>query len=51
MFLSVWFFAGLIVLVLGILGIYLVVALEEAKRRPYTHLRSLHRAPPAGDRP
>lgn len=43
LFLSVWFFGGLIVLVLGILGIYLAAMLEEVKRRPYTHLRRLHR--------
>ncbi len=43
LFLSVWFFGGVIVLVLGILGIYMAALLEEAKRRPYTHLRRLHR--------
>lgn len=48
-FLSVWFFGGLIVLVLGILGIYIASLLEESKRRPYTHLRRLHRAPGGGD--
>ncbi|WP_424810484.1 glycosyltransferase family 2 protein [Roseococcus sp. YIM B11640] len=47
LFLSIWFFGGLIVLALGILGIYLAAVLEEVKRRPYTHLRRLHRAPSA----
>ena len=43
LFISVWFFGGLIVLVLGILGIYMAAMLEEVKPRPYTHLRRLHR--------
>jgi putative glycosyltransferase len=42
-FLSVWFFGGLIVFVLGILGIYIAALQQESKRRPYTHLRRLHR--------
>jgi putative glycosyltransferase len=46
-FISVWFFGGLVVLVLGILGIYLAAMLEEVKQRPYTHLRRLHRRPAA----
>lgn len=50
LFLSVWFFGGLIVLVLGILGIYIAALLNEAKRRPYTHLRRLH-LPGANQRP
>lgn len=41
-FLSVWFFGGLIVFALGILGIYLAAILEEVKDRPYTHLRRVH---------
>ena len=45
LFLSVWFFGGLIVLILGIVGIYLAAILEEVKQRPYTHLRRLHRPP------
>lgn len=46
-FLSVWFFGGLIVMILGILGIYVGNILAEVKRRPYTHLRAVHRAEPA----
>jgi putative glycosyltransferase len=46
LFLSVWFFGGLIVLGMGIVGIYLAAMLEEVKQRPYTHLRRLHRAAP-----
>ena len=44
-FLSVWFFGGLIVLALGILGIYLAAILQEVKPRPYTHLRRVHLPP------
>jgi putative glycosyltransferase len=45
LFLSVWFFGGLIVLALGIMSLYLANIYQEVKRRPYTHLRALHRAP------
>lgn len=42
LFLSVWFFGGLVVLILGIIGIYLAAVLEEVKDRPLSHLRGLH---------
>lgn len=45
-FVSVWFFGGLIVQALGIIAIYVANLYQETKRRPYTHLRRLHRAPP-----
>jgi putative glycosyltransferase len=40
---SVWFFGGLITLILGVLGIYLANILSETKRRPYTVVRRVHR--------
>jgi putative glycosyltransferase len=43
-FLTLWFFGGLIVMILGILGIYIGNILAEVKRRPYTHLRRAYRA-------
>ena len=43
LFLSVWFFGGLIVQALGIMALYLANIYQEVKRRPYTHLRALHR--------
>lgn len=42
-FLSVWFFGGLIVMILGVLGIYIGNILSETKRRPYTVVRAVHR--------
>ncbi len=44
-FVSVAFFGGTTVLILGIIGIYIANILSEVKRRPYTHLRAIHRAP------
>lgn len=41
---SVWFFGGATVLIPGIVGIYIASILAEVKRRPYTHLRAIHRA-------
>jgi putative glycosyltransferase len=41
---SIWFFGGLITLILGILGIYLANILAETKRRPYAVVRRIHRA-------
>ena len=41
---SIWFLGGLIMLVLGILGIYMANILAETKRRPYTVVRRVHRA-------
>jgi putative glycosyltransferase len=43
---SIWFFGGLNMLVLGILGIYLANITSESKRRPYTVVRQVHRAQP-----
>lgn len=43
-FLSVWLFGGLIVMILGVLGIYIGNILSETKRRPYTVVRAVHRA-------
>lgn len=44
LFVSVWFFGGLIMAALGVISIYLANVYQEVKRRPYTHLRRLHRA-------
>jgi putative glycosyltransferase len=41
---SIWFFGGLITLILGILGIYIANILSETKRRPYVVIRRVHRA-------
>ena len=40
---SVWFFGGATVLILGIIGIYIANVLAEVKPRPYTHLRAIYR--------
>jgi putative glycosyltransferase len=42
---SIWFFGGVITLILGILGIYVANILSESKRRPYTVVRRVYRAP------
>jgi putative glycosyltransferase len=42
---SVWFFGGLLTLILGILGIYVANILSETKRRPYTLVRQIYRRP------
>jgi putative glycosyltransferase len=42
---SVWFFGGLITLILGIFGIYIANVLSETKRRPYAVVRQVYRAP------
>ncbi len=39
---SIFFFGGLIIFVLGILGIYLSKIFVESKNRPYTVIRELH---------
>ncbi|MGI0134838.1 MAG: glycosyltransferase family 2 protein, partial [Candidatus Micrarchaeaceae archaeon] len=41
---SIWFFGGLIVAILGVLGIYIANILGEVKRRPYAVVRCVHRA-------
>jgi putative glycosyltransferase len=42
--LSVWFFGGTVVMILGVLGLYIANIMHETKRRPYTVIRSIHRA-------
>ena len=39
---SIWFFGGLIILVLGIIGIYLSKIFIETKNRPFTIVRKLY---------
>jgi putative glycosyltransferase len=41
---SVWFFGGTTVLILGVLGIYIANILSETRRRPYVVVRRVHRA-------
>ena len=40
---SVWFFGGATLMILGILGLYIGNILAEVRQRPYTHLRAVHR--------
>lgn len=40
---SVWFFGGLIILLLGIIGIYLSKIFIEVKQRPYTIVRKFYK--------
>ncbi|WP_288254587.1 glycosyltransferase family 2 protein [uncultured Hydrogenophaga sp.] len=42
---SIWLFSGLIILVLGIQGIYIAKIFSEVKQRPYTIVRDVHRIP------
>ncbi len=45
---SVCFFGGLTILILGIIGIYVATIFSETKRRPYVVVRRIHRHPAAG---
>lgn len=40
---SIWFFSGLIILFLGVQGIYLSKIFSEVKQRPYTIIRDIYR--------
>jgi putative glycosyltransferase len=40
---SIWFFSGLIILFLGVQGIYLAKIFSEVKQRPYTIIRHIYR--------
>ncbi|MGB6535329.1 MAG: glycosyltransferase family 2 protein [Xanthobacteraceae bacterium] len=40
---SIWFFGGLMVLILGVQGIYIANILSESKRRPYAVVRKVYR--------
>jgi putative glycosyltransferase len=44
LFVSVSFFGGTTVLILGIIGLYVANILAETKRRPYTVIRAVHRS-------
>jgi putative glycosyltransferase len=44
---SIWFFGGVTTLILGVLGIHIANVLSETKRRPYTVVRRVYRAPDA----
>ncbi|TPJ75500.1 glycosyltransferase family 2 protein [Mesorhizobium sp. B2-5-13] len=39
---SIWFFGGMTMLVLGVISVYIANILSEAKRRPYTIIRDIH---------
>lgn len=39
---SIWFLGGLIILFLGVIGIYLAKIFSEVKQRPYTTVRAIH---------
>jgi putative glycosyltransferase len=41
---SIWFFGGLTTLILGVLAVFVANILSESKRRPYSVVRSVHRA-------
>jgi putative glycosyltransferase len=41
---SIWFFGGLTTLILGVIGVFVANILSEARRRPYTVVRTVHRA-------
>lgn len=40
---SIWFFGGLIILMLGIIGIYLSTIFLEVKQRPYTMIKNIYK--------
>lgn len=40
---SIWFLGGATLLALGVIGVYISNILVEVQRRPYTHLRAIHR--------
>ncbi|PZV40506.1 glycosyltransferase family 2 protein [Mesorhizobium kowhaii] len=42
---SIWFFGGMTMLVLGVLSVYIANILSETKRRPYTIIRDIHHGP------
>jgi putative glycosyltransferase len=39
---SIWFFGGLIILLLGIIGIYLSKVFIEVKNRPYSIIKKFY---------
>jgi putative glycosyltransferase len=43
---SIWFFSGLIILFLGVQGIYLAKIFFEVKQRPYTIVRHIYKSRP-----
>ncbi|MGB1288233.1 MAG: methyltransferase domain-containing protein, partial [Aggregatilineales bacterium] len=44
---SVWFFSGLIIFVLGIIATYISVIFTEVKQRPYSIVRAIHEYQPS----
>jgi putative glycosyltransferase len=40
---SIWFFGGLVIFCLGILGIYLAKIYEQSKHRPYTVIKNFYK--------
>lgn len=48
---SIWAVGGLLMLALGVIGIYLKKTLDEVKQRPYSVIRRVYETPRAGDAP
>jgi len=46
---SIWLFSGLIILFLGVQGIYIAKIFSEVKQRPYTIIREIHRGTDEGN--
>jgi putative glycosyltransferase len=46
---SIWLFSGLIILFLGVQGIYISKIFSEVKQRPYTIIRQVYRGSDGGD--
>lgn len=42
---SIWFFSGLIIFFIGVVGIYVAKVFSEVKQRPYTIIRHIYRTP------
>lgn len=39
---SIWLIGGMVILFIGVIGIYLSKVFSEVKRRPYTHVRKIY---------
>jgi putative glycosyltransferase len=48
--LSVWFLGGLLILCVGVIGIYVSKIFVETKNRPYTIVRRIHQSDDSGSR-
>ena len=41
---SIWLIGGMIILFLGVIGIYIAKIYSETKRRPYTIIRQIYKS-------